>query len=160
MGGLKQQASLETLSDAERTMFSMMTPPPREVKSQFGVSRATWAGEVIVNAHPVMEMVFAAPAGARRLSARCGIVDSAYLNTDKPTDGVLFECLVRGPDGSENVLVRVFLDPAGNPRDRGIHQIDVDLPASAAGDVVLRTQPGPNGDLNRDWAFWGKVVIE
>ncbi len=76
---------------------------------------------------------------------------------ERPTDGVGFEVLCRGVDGSLTTLLELVISPASNPDDRKWHerQVPLDVCSSPATDIELRTSCGPGDDCAADWPVWG-----
>lgn len=151
--------ALEGLEREAGAAFPMLHPQPREIRAQFGVGVVPTEDGPALGAHPAHAVVFALPPGARRVRARFGIAPAAYGGGEGQTDGVTFAVLLIGTDGTERELFARHLRPATEPADRGDQEIDLPLPDGAAGDVVLRTGPGPAGNLDRDWAYWRRVDI-
>ena len=152
--------ALANLPDSAQDMFAMMTPRPREVYSQFGLGLNTIGQQTVFSAHPVTELVFDPPPGARRLQAGYGLLPAAYVDPNRTTDGVQFEIVLRKNDGTSQTLAQKLLKPGANPEDRGTKTFDLPLPAAFQGEVILRTGPGPANDFSYDWAFWSMVSIK
>jgi hypothetical protein len=150
---------LGSLPDSALSMFAMMTPRPREVYSQFGLGINTVGSQSVFGAHPVTELIFDPPPGARHLRAGYGLLPGAYADPKRATDGVQFEIVLRLADGTSQTLARKLLRPATQADDRGIKTFDLPLPAGFDGEIILRTSPGPANDFSYDWAFWSMVSI-
>jgi hypothetical protein len=117
-----------------------------------------------VQVHPPSELVFTVPAGATALRAQFGFQRGAYTG-DERTDGATFLVEARTPAGDTRELFRRFLAPATVPADRGAQELRLDLSDlaerdGAAVELVLRTDPGPAGDLTFDWTVWRAVAFE
>jgi hypothetical protein len=152
--------TVASLPDSAQDMFAMMAPRPREVYSQFGLGLNTIGRQTVFSAHPVTELVFDPPPGASRLQADYGLLPAAYADPNRSTDGVQFEIVLRQADGTSQTLAQKLLKPGTHPEDRGIKTFDLPLPAGFAGEVILRTSPGPANDFSYDWAFWSMVSIK
>ena len=62
---------------------------------------------------------------------------------------------------STRVVYRRFLDPARQPRDRGLQTVRVTLPPFAPDTtLVLRTDPGPNGNDAWDWVYLASLQLQ
>ena len=110
--------------------------------------------------HPPAEIHFKIPAGARQVTLGVGILPGAYEGKNQ-TDGVEFSASWRDAAGAEHAVGHRLLAPVTHPEDRGTQLIELALPAAAAGqEFVLRTGPGPQGNLSWDWAYVQTVVIE
>jgi hypothetical protein len=155
-----RRVAVDSLPDSAQDMFAMMTPRPREVYSQFGIGTNTIGSQTVFDAHPVTELFFDAPTGARRLQAGYGLLPAAYLDPDRATDGVQFEVVLRHTDGTSQTLAQSLLNPAAHAADRGVKTFDLQLPAGFTGEIILRTGPGPANNFSYDWAFWSMVSIK
>ncbi len=155
-----QRIAVAEMPAGSANLFTMMTPPPREVAAQFGIGLNPLGDREVFGAHPSSELVFPAPPGARRLRAGFGLLPGAYADSAKHTDGVLFEVLRQTSEGQFQLLAERLLLPATRETDRGTQVFDLDLPAGASGDIILRTGPGPANDLAFDWAYWSFVTIK
>jgi hypothetical protein len=73
------------------------------------------------------------------------------------SDGVDFIIELKLPSGESRLLFRRFLDPVQNPGDRKPHEFVIDLPADAAGRVVLHTRGGERDNQSFDWSYWTDI---
>ncbi len=75
-------------------------------------------------------------------------------------DGVQFNVTLE-TQGSVYVLLDQYIDPKNVPADRRWFDYDLDLSRWEGQEVKLRfmTGPGPNGNLDFDWAGWGNPRI-
>ena len=62
--------------------------------------------------------------------------------------------------GAPRDLVRRFLDPLGNPLDRGLQDFTAGLDGAAGGTLRLITEPGAADNLQFDWTVWSEVRIK
>lgn len=95
----------------------------------------------------------------QRSTLRCefGLTDDAFTR-EKATDGVTF-VIDHQDDGGKTVrLLERRLDPSRVPSDRGLQQVELQLPEGQRGLLFLRTLPGPNNAF--DWSVWRNVKIE
>jgi MFS family permease len=148
------------LGDEAKKLFAMMKPHPRDVVAKFGLGLLSLGDGLVFGAHPVTQVVFDVPAGARRVRTSFGILPGAYADPLKGTDGVFFQILLRQADGTIRVLAERLLEPGTKEKDRGTQTLDVDLPTGTAGEVILHTGPGPANNFAFDWAYWSSVAIE
>jgi hypothetical protein len=102
--------------------------------------------------HAKGEIVFDIPQGSTRFSGGYGIRREAYTG-DGHTKGVEFDVEAVWPTGRRELLLKRFLDPAARAGDRGTQQLDVALPQASAAQLILRTEPGPDGDNRWDWSY-------
>jgi hypothetical protein len=104
------------------------------------------------------ELTFALGDGPHAVSGRYGILRQAFTGEGN-TDGVTFQVVHRAADGRETILLDRHLDPRSAGADQSVQRLTVSI-VSRAGDVLLlRTLPGRNGDLSRDWSFWTELEI-
>ena len=77
-------------------------------------------------------------------------------------DGTVFIVEIRSPDRSTEELFRKLLDPSHRPADRETQTARIILPGAirAGSRLVLRTDPGANGDNAWDWAFATKIQLK
>lgn len=155
-----RRVALAGLPALVQNLFAPMTPRPREVYSQFGLGLNTVGDQTVFGAHPVTELVFDPPPGARRLQAGFGVLPAAYADPVKATDGVQFEVMLSRPDGTYEVLAQRLLNPVARAEDRGTQFFDLPLPAGMGGEIILRTGPGPADNFSYDWAYWTTVAIK
>lgn len=140
--------------------LSMTTPRPASGRSAYGLKVGENDGRPMILAHPVSELHFVPPAGARQIEAKFGIVDAAYAaNGNAVTDGVVFEIYEIRADGLRRELYRRALDPARTPADRGLQTIQLNDAGPFTGSVVFKTTPGPKNNLVNDWAYWSSISI-
>lgn len=140
--------------------LSLFQPAPVAVRSKYGVSPAELAGRRILNAHAPSEFVFRPVAGSRHFHAVAGLPDGAFApGRDAVTDGITIEVFAISPDGRKQLLYDRRLDPARRTGDRGPQVVDLDLPRSFAGEIILRLGNGPGHDPTNDWAYVAAVEI-
>ncbi|HEY4988331.1 MAG TPA: hypothetical protein VII09_00915 [Opitutaceae bacterium] len=109
--------------------------------------------------HAEGEMVFEIPPGATRFSGGYGIRREAYTG-DGHTKGVEFDVEVVWPSGRREPLLKRFLDPGARAGDRGTQRLDLALPEASAARLILRTEPGPDGDNRWDWSYVSGLRFE
>ena len=100
-------------------------------------------------AHAPMKIKFKLADTAETLSVGFGIVDGAWQ--EGATDGVEFRIIARAFNGQEQVIFSRRLEPASNPKDRGVQQATIDLSKIDAHEVILETLPGANPQW--DWSY-------
>jgi len=78
------------------------------------------------------------------------------------TDGVEFFVELQQPEGPVQVIHRHYLRPLTVPADRGRHQARLVLPPiiRPGSRLIVRGDPGPNGDNGWDWAYVAKMRFE
>jgi hypothetical protein len=92
-----------------------------------------------------------------RVTGDFAMNEQAY--TIGKTEGAEFQVALVPSDSGlpTTTLFRHLLDPSTVARDRGIQHFEVDLPKGARGQLVLRTLPGPSGNLEWDWTGWSNI---
>jgi hypothetical protein len=144
---------------SQRTEFDDFSPRPIRGTALNDFTSAVVDGIKVLNAHATTEIVFRKRPGASRITGIYGLPHEAVARPGM-SDGVEFVIAQVNPDGTENVVFRRMLDPANNPADRGIHKLDVAVPAEASGEIFFRTLPGLAGNASFDWSYWGRLKIE
>jgi hypothetical protein len=129
--------------------------PAKSVWSSIPPERFVLDGRQFLLVHPLGEVRFQVPAGAKTVSALFAIRPDAYL----ATAGVEFEATFQPEGGAAIPLFRRMLTPRETTADRGVQHLNAALPGSA-GELTLRTLPGPNGRIEWGWAGWSDVHIE
>lgn len=141
-------------------ILPIFSPAPTRARAMHGFVAGETGGRPSLMAHPVSELHFDAPAGARMIGAEFGLFPDAYApNAPSVTDGVTVEIIEIRPGGVRRVLFRRHLDPVGNPADRGPQTLNLDA-GPFTGPLLFRTTPGPAGRYNNDWAYWGRIEIK
>jgi hypothetical protein len=143
----------------QRILYPMMKTPMLWAHSNvdFETCSGVFSRQVLLT-HPDGQVTFERPVGARQVSGQYGIVPKAY--EDGSTDGVDFVVEYVPAKGSPTVLFEKCLDPKNKPEDRGMHRLEVALPASSEGCVVLRTRNLPGKNTDWDWSYWTGVEIK
>jgi len=118
------------------------------------------AGRKALFAHAPSEIVVAVPAGAGRVTGAFGFTPGAYTPPNGRTDGAVFVVRWEPAGGAPRDLVRRFLDPLGNPLDRGLQDFTAGLDGAAGGTLRLITEPGAADNLQFDWTVWSEVRIK
>jgi hypothetical protein len=137
---------------SELVLPTLRTPPSAVEASAPPRLDAMQDQDVVVMSAP-SEVRFDASVGKHVLAARYGILPSDW----KP-DGATFRALLRGPDGSERVLLETHLAPIGKEADRRLRFLRIPFEALAPSSVLLRAEPGPGAAGSRD-TVWSDVEI-
>ncbi|MBS0662190.1 MAG: hypothetical protein JSR48_02925 [Verrucomicrobia bacterium] len=140
------------------SVFDMMHPRPAEVIVPFGLSVSLMEGRRVFNAHSPTDVIFDLPAGARQLDADFGVLPDAYEKNPGPS-GIRFLVELVDSSGHRTTLFEKYLDPRDEPADRGFHHLKVPLPGGSIARLVLRTTPGPKGNISYTWGFWSAVDL-
>ena len=140
--------------------LAMSSPHPVSARSKFGLKTGEYGGRTVLFAHPISELKFTPPAGAKTISCEFGLVDAAY---SKPggdvTDGVGFSVYELRPDGLRREIFHRELNPAQVPADRGPQPIHLNDAGPFTGSIILKTTPGPKNNFVNDWAYWAAISI-
>ena len=134
--------------------------PAALVNSPLPLQRFTVESRPFLLVHPIGEVRFDIPTGATAATGLFAFHPQAYLAGT--TKGVEFQ-VQYVPSGSPDMAVTLFrrtLAPLTQAADRGIQQFRVELPPGEKAQLVLRTEPGPEGNLDWDWAGWSKIEFE
>ncbi len=107
--------------------------------------------------HASGTMSLKVPVDATRFEVKYGFPEDAYQG-DAVTDGATFQVI--WADGTDwRVLAERTLDPAKEPRDRGLLTLEGVLPVSKSGRgrLVLHTRAGRT--TTKDWTCWGPCLF-
>jgi len=153
---------MNALKRYQTVYFKFMHPQPVRFFCRFGPLLNEPAGEPRFGAHPVTRLVFAVPAGARRLVTAAGISPGAYENVpmQDATDGVELKLALLRPGVPAEVIYTRWLNPRDVAADRGTVPITADFEMPAGAELELSVTAGPAGLDRRDWAYLGAVTIE
>jgi hypothetical protein len=143
-------------SDLHRVLYPGFKSIPSEVRSDSLIAIDQYGTADTLVVHPTGEVVLNVPPGARQLAARFGLMPIAYDVGD--TDGVLFS-VEHESEKKTTVLFSRYLDPRREPLDRGIHEMNVSLPAPGRGTVRLRTTIPDHTSNTWDWSYWSDVAL-
>jgi hypothetical protein len=139
--------------------LTMSSPAPFRLRGRFEMNLADIDGGRVMGVHAPSDLLFAPPAGARRIRTVVGMVPASYSGTDH-TDGIVVELWIEPIHGEPRLLAQRSLQPASNSADRGNISLDATLDRPLQGTVVLRFGPGPAGQVNYDWCFVRSVRID
>jgi hypothetical protein len=123
------------------------------IEDRFQPSAITIDQVLMQMIHAPGKMTVKIPVGATHMHVTYGMPAGVY--SEPPvTDGATFE-IQRTTGAHAEVVFSRHLDPVGVLRDRGLHTIDLDLPAMPAdAQLVFITKPGPT-DV-KDWTCWSR----
>ncbi|HEY4248778.1 MAG TPA: hypothetical protein VGM64_18290 [Lacunisphaera sp.] len=112
------------------------------------------AGAMMYKLHAAGLIGYRVPADAHHLHFKYGLPLGTYLGSPV-TDGARFVALFFDGKKSARILSR-YLDPAGEPDDRGVQDFDFALPPAAQGEreLVFISQPGKTDIM--DWCCWSQ----
>lgn len=150
------QHAADGLSVKTPERFRMTSQPPTFVEALVPPAEIFERGKHLLHMHAPSRMEFAALKRFTSITARFGLMPSAYTSPNA-TDGVEFRITWQAPDGRTQELYRRLLDPVANPEDRGMQSLKVDTPEIDGGKIVFRTLPGAAGNTAFDWAYWTDV---
>lgn len=147
--------------DVARSMqFPTFRRPPDVVEPPANVwALVEFGSPEGVLAHPQSTMTWNLGPGSWRASGRCGVVRKAW--EEGKTDGVVFIVEVAAGDGTApRELFRKSLAPRDHLLDRAEYAFDVPFDLASPGRLSLRTDPGPAGNPDWDWAYWRSIAID
>lgn len=141
--------------------LAMASPRPVSARSKFGLKTGEYGGRTVLFAHPISEIKFNPPAGAKEISFAFGLVDAAYAKPGGDvTDGVGFSIYELRSDGLRREIFHRELNPAQVPADRGPQTVHLDDAGPFTGSIVFRTTPGTKNNFVNDWAYWTAISIK
>ncbi len=146
-------------SDLSQVELSMVSPTSSHSHSLFGISRGNIGTQMILNAHAPAEIWITPPPGATHLIAEFGLNEGAYSGKLPFTDGVGVTISEKQLNGPPRIIFRRELDPVNNPADRGMQKIELSNAEPFIGEMLFQFDAGPNGKMEKDWAYWAHIEI-
>lgn len=146
-------------SDLASLDLAFLHPAPFRLRSKFGISNTTIAGQPALNAHAPSEITVQPPTGATRLTAEFGLAGGSYTGEEPLTDGIGVTISEIHPGNPPTILLRRLLDPAHNPADRGQQIFELTSPTTFTGQLLFQIDPGPKGSPVKDWAYWSRIEV-
>ncbi|MEO6995774.1 MAG: hypothetical protein ABI273_19365 [Lacunisphaera sp.] len=162
-GATDDRANPDHLTDANLATLDLGTisPHPTSARSKFGLKTGEYDGHTVLFAHPISEVKFIAPPGAKAISFAFGLVDAAYAKPGGDvTDGVEFWVYELRPDGLQREIFHRELNPAQVPADRGPQTVHLNDAGPFTGSIIFKTTPGPKNNFVNDWAYWSAISIK
>jgi hypothetical protein len=138
--------------------FSSFDPPPDEVSTPTSLRSRSAPGMDLVVVGAPSELRFDLHPGSYVLSGGFGLAPRSYRREPR-TDGATFTACVVNGTGAETELWSHKLDPVSNKDDGELQSLELTFRADTASQLCLRTKPGPDGNDERDLAFWHQVSI-
>jgi len=136
----------------EKNLFRLFSVTPTSYSALTPVSEGTIDGKPVMVFHAPSELTVSVPDGATKFAGAFGILEGAYTNGNA-TDGAIFTITwIRGAD--ETLLLEQPLDPVQRPKDRALHNFEINLPHGDGARLRLRTSPGPQSNYAWDWTAW------
>lgn len=149
-------SSLSTARD-----FSGMTPTPYQFSLPFRLaSNNVVDGEHVFGADVVTRLWFKLPHGATSISIRFGILPAAWTREGGKSDGIEFAISQSGPGRINRRLFSRFLDPLNHPAERGTQSVTLKVEVPPGAELLFETLPGPHGNADYDWGYWGRIQIQ
>jgi hypothetical protein len=112
------------------------------------------ADRSVFSAHAPARLVFERPTAVRSIAFNFGILEGAYgPEQQHPTDGVELQVTFQPYHGAPQRLYTRSLNPRLVGADRGPQPVEVALPDSQPGQIMIVISPGPNSDPTCDWSF-------
>lgn len=143
--------------EANNAKFHMFYNAPIAYEAHNPPNEDQIDGRTIMVMHAPSQMTFDVPAGTTMVQGDFGFVAGAYTNGGQ-TNGALFT--IYWTDGSDRVILHErFLNPAKQLNDRGLQHFSARLPRGT-GQVVMKVDPGPNGEYAYDWTGWTGIEFK
>jgi hypothetical protein len=160
----KRPTDYASLLKRHQRYFAAMHPRP--VRFYYSFRPEIWnagqPGKERFAANPDLRLWFALKPGPHRLRTDVEIASGAWENLPPAdaSDGVSLMARAHFPDGRDEILRVLTINPAANPAERGPQFVDwtFDLPAGAELELSVTSYPSGNGA--RDWSSLGPVRIE
>lgn len=150
-------AGKDFFKHANNAKFHMFLNAPISYEAQNPPNEDAIDKRTVMIMHAPSQMTFEVPAGVTMLQGDFGFVPGAYTGEGR-TNGALFT--VYWTDGSDRVILHErFLNPVKQMNDRGLQHFSVRLPR-ASGHVIMRIDPGPNGEYAYDWTGWTGIEFK
>ncbi len=146
-------------SDLSGIELDLVSPRSTHSSSQFGVSMGNIGKRPILNAHAPSEILINPPLGATHLIAEFGLHEGAYTGHAPFTDGIGVTISELRPESAPRIVFRRELDPVNKPEDRGVQKIELSGAGPFTGQLLFQFDPGPKGNIDKDWAYWARIEI-
>lgn len=157
-----REVRTDALLAEDQAIMSLFHPRPWKFYHQFGSAFAEEGGRKVLLVHPHTRLWFNQPRGAVVVRMECGVLAAAYAEEIPPSDrsdGVEFYIEKEMADGTRRRLTSVLLEPATKPADRGIHILETRVWLGEGESIVVGNNPGPRGNLARDWAAISSIRL-
>ncbi len=137
--------------------YRVFSQIPTVVSAPFPTDILVEDHKEVLLAHPPSSIEFEVSGRTRHVTGGFGLVSRAYTGGNT-TDGAEFSIDWVNTLGEVNRVFHRHLTPLTAPGDRGEQRFDFYLPPSG-GRLILRTSPGPDGNLAFDWTYWSELKI-
>ena len=133
---------------------------PQYIKGELRKVEIDETGQTGWDAHAPMEMLINIPEDKQTFSFGYGILSEGVENSLKENagDGVEFKIIALAANGQEKVLFSRKIQPASNPKDRGVHQESLDISAMGKARLIMKTIPGEDNEW--DWSYWTNLAFD
>ncbi|MDB6170073.1 MAG: hypothetical protein JWM88_2937, partial [Verrucomicrobia bacterium] len=135
--------------------FRVFDRMPAVANSLYPLSILVEGNREVLFAHPPSNIEFHVDFPASWVTGVFGLAAKSY-EAPNATDGAEFIVEWVGADGKVATLFSRLLQPVTERRDRGFQTFNLPVPRGG-GRLILRTTPGPNGNIAFDWTFWTDV---
>jgi len=143
--------------------FAGMSPLPFKYFTAYGLNRSTVEGRNMFFAHPVTRLWFRVPAGKHAITLEAQLSPAAYADSLAPgdrSDGFVLKVSTDDASHTGREIFHRWINPRDRSEDRGLKIFTAEFVVAEGETVVVETDPGPNQNLVRDWAFLGRVDIK
>ncbi|MBI2496668.1 MAG: hypothetical protein HYV75_01635 [Opitutae bacterium] len=142
----------------DRAAFLALAPFPVRYDTPYGAPPwLEYEGVPIFIAHAPTTLEFNVPAGARHLTLVFGMIADAYLRHSSDGAGIIVE--LTDPAGRTREIWQRQLNPRKQPEDRLRLTATIPLPVPFDGRLIVRTDPGPNRNIDYDWVYFSEITI-
>ena len=135
--------------------WSMFSEWPASISANPHLRRERHGERETLVVYAPSELRFRVEPGRYRLRALVGVGEWSWKGRER-TDGFSVEARFTG---REEPLWQHDFDPAVREEDRAPRVVQAVFRAREAGEVVLSTAPGPNGDVTADAVWWSAVEL-
>lgn len=139
--------------------FPMLERLPDAGQAHAPILLVQHVDRMVVMLHAPGRLEYVPRTADRSLELDFGILPAA-TQPGNSTDGVVFLVEWHAPDGTVHELFRRPLTPATEKSDRGTQHAKIDLRALSGGRLVVRTDPGPAGNISCDWAYIERLAFQ
>lgn len=141
-----------------RNSFPMIMPAPFRSDLEFGLLPGDYNGDSVLSAHTDSFVWVKPPPGAREILWEFGFFDAAWSKEGDKTNGIEFVVTAEIPDHPPREIFRRLLEPANNPKDRGLQSERIAYTPQAG--ETLRFAALANGSKAYDWGFWRRIEVK
>lgn len=140
---------------ATEMKYRVFSQVPTATSTAFPPDITVEGGKEVLLVHAPSELEFQVTDQNRHITGHFGLIGRSY-SEGNTTDGAEFIVEWIDTHGKMSRMFYRHLQPLTYPQDRGEQSFDFTVPAGG-GRLLLKTTPGPAGNLAYDWAYWTGV---